>query len=141
MRSLCCRSRRWLGLAGAALALIGSAGCGAKTQPVQGKVVFKDRTPLTGGLVLFEPAEGTARACARGDIQPDGTFRLSTYAKDDGALEGRHRVLVAPPLPDNPRDLGKALVIHPRYEQFETSKLEFTVTRGKNDFTIVVDKP
>ncbi len=41
-----------------ALVLAMAGGCGSgNTSPVKGKVVFKDGSPLTGGLVLFKPVE------------------------------------------------------------------------------------
>ncbi len=126
---------------GLALALNGGCG-GQKTYPVQGRVVFKDGTPMAGGMVVFEPVDPATRVSARGEIESDGTFFLSTFGKDDGAVLGKHRVLISPPLPSNFKESrAPARVIHPRYESFETSKLERTVTSGKNDFEIVIEKP
>lgn len=122
--------------------LAGLAGCGGRLRPVEGQVVFKDGQPLAGGLVVFdriEPAE--PRLSARGNLGPDGKFRLSTYTQDDGALEGRYRVAVAPPLPEDARDIGRVQVLHRRYESVETSGLEFQVTGGKNEFRITVERP
>lgn len=75
-------------LAGASLL----AGCGGKHEvvPVEGKVTYNG-TPLRFGSVAFQPEIGPR---ASGDIQPDGTFRLSTYGQFDGAIPGKHRVSV-----------------------------------------------
>jgi hypothetical protein len=139
MRSL---HREWLGLIVALVSLV-AAGCGGNTTfPVEGKVVFKDGTPLHGGLVMFElVGDDAAKTCARGDIQPDGTFRLSTFKRNDGALPGRHRVSVTQPLPKGREsELGKR-IIHRRFEDYDTSQLEFTIERGKNQITIEVERP
>jgi hypothetical protein len=127
------------------LAGLSLAGCGGSNlYPAQGKVIFKDGTPLTAGWVVFESATPGAKAGARGDIQPDGTFQLSTSKEGDGALEGPYRVAVVPPLPPGAKE-GTPVrpLIHPRFQRPETSHLEFTVTpdKQKNYFTIVVDKP
>jgi hypothetical protein len=129
------------------LLLLLVAGCGGnKTYPVQGRVVFKDGTPiepLVGGQVVFEPLDPGAKESARGIIQPDGTFRLGTHDTADGAPLGRYRVLVSPqPLP--PKDAEKrppAPVVDLRYQSPDKSPLEQTVTTGPNDFTITVERP
>jgi hypothetical protein len=123
------------------LVLALAAGCGGDgLYPAGGKVAFKDGTPLQGGLVVFEPTNPAVKVGARGDIQPDGTFRLGTRKEGDGALEGHYRVTVA--VPHRFEGGGFKPVIHPRYEHLDSSKLEFTVTRDKdkNQFAIVVEK-
>src|SRR5262245_13341051 len=94
---------RWLWAAAAVLALASAPGCGGnRTYPVQGRVVFKDGAdirPLVGGLVVFEPLDPGGKDSARGEILPDGTFRLGTYKEADGAPPGRYRALVTPPTP------------------------------------------
>jgi hypothetical protein len=135
--------RRSITIALSALALLWVVGCGGKKlYPVEGKVVFPDGTPLTGGWVEFEPLDAKGTVSAKGRIQTDGTFRLGTHGEDDGAIEGRYRILVVPPLPPRLEE-RKAFkpVIAPRYQSFEKSGLEFTVTPGKNVCPIKVEKP
>jgi hypothetical protein len=70
-----------------------STGCGDKTGavPVTGKVSYNGE-PLKNGTVMFIPdGGGTA---ATGEIQPDGTFQLTTFRKDDGAVPGDYTVVV-----------------------------------------------
>jgi hypothetical protein len=130
-------------LAVLALILAAAVGCGSgKTTPVRGKVVFKDGTPLSGGLVLFRPVDEKLQVSARGDIQKDGTFILGTYQEGDGAVPGKYQVAITPP--PRPTRLEKPIgppFIHPRFESYETSGLEFEVTHRKNEFTIQVQKP
>jgi hypothetical protein len=118
-------------------------GCGGKrTYQVAGKVTFKDGTPLNGGQVVFEPVDKDAKIGARGQIQADGTFRMGTYRDDDGVSEGKHKVLVVPPLPpilDERRPAPP--ILHPRFQKFDSSGLEYTVTRDNKEYHIIVEKP
>jgi hypothetical protein len=119
------------------------AGCGSgNTSPVRGKVVFKDGSPLNGGLVRFRPVDEKLQVSARGDIQEDGTFILGTYKDDDGAVPGKYQVAITPPPRPKKREkpIGRP-AIHSRFEKFETSGCEVEVKRGPNDFKIEVDKP
>jgi hypothetical protein len=80
--------------------------------------------PLTKGTVTFEP-DGAGKE-ATGEIQADGTFVLSTYKKDDGAVLGNHRVTVS----------NVPKTIPAKYSSPATSKLEMEVSEGKTDYTI-----
>jgi hypothetical protein len=69
-------------------------GCGGRgTTPVQG-VVRLEGTPVTGATVLFMPDGQPRGRPASGFTQSDGTFQLTTYRQDDGALPGTYRVVV-----------------------------------------------
>jgi hypothetical protein len=146
MDSVSLLGRGWLRVLGTTLILIAVAGCsGAKTQPVRGNVVFKDGTPATGGTVIFEPVDKNIQVSARGDIEPDGSFRLGTYTHDDGAPEGAYHVLVVPPAPPEEKDERRPQrpPISRKYLSPGTSPLKATVTRDrqKNDFTFELDRP
>jgi hypothetical protein len=125
------RPGRALILSSAALLLVPflGAGCGssaaqgAATLPVKGKVVLKGK-PLTKGTIRFEP-EGAGKE-GFGEIQPDGTFVLTTYKKDDGAVVGNHRVSI--------NTIDKSVPV--KYGSPNTSKLEIEVSEGKTDYTI-----
>jgi hypothetical protein len=69
------------------------AGCnrGPLVVPVSGKVLYNGK-PLQFGSVTFQPPSGQP---AQGEIQHDGTFVLSTYRPNDGAVVGTHKVRVA----------------------------------------------
>jgi hypothetical protein len=80
------------------------AGCGGgefSTASVTGKVVMNGQ-PVTEGVITFAPlGDGKSDEVgkpASGDVGPDGTFTLSTYEDNDGAVVGRHRVMYALPL-------------------------------------------
>jgi hypothetical protein len=46
------------------------------------------------GVVTFEPGDGFGRR-ARGQLQPDGTFVLTTDKDGDGVVAGHHQVSIA----------------------------------------------
>jgi hypothetical protein len=134
-----------------ALAVVVAVGCGGNNGPptyrAGGKVAYSDGTPLTRGRVSLSPTESTANVSARGEIQPDGTFELTTFISGDGAVPGRYKALVVvPPVFQNPRwgpsNPPSEPLINARFANFETSGLEFTVTDdpAKNQFNIVVTK-
>lgn len=115
------------------------AGCGPKrptTAPVKGKVLLDGR-PLTTGNVGTFPTAGRG---AHGDIQPDGTFELHTYSKNDGALLGKHKVGVVaydtsgPKGPESP--YGKLLVPQV-YTNPETSGFTIDVQPGGIDDVVL----
>jgi len=122
-------------------------GCGgASVFPAGGKVVFKDGTPLNGGVILCEPVDEEVKVSVRGYIGEDGTFRLGTFRDDDGAPAGKYKVRIQPPEKLSSRERERArpkFSIHPRFMDCNTSGLEITVTNesGKNDFTLQVEKP
>ncbi|MBL9162451.1 MAG: hypothetical protein JNL18_06965 [Planctomycetaceae bacterium] len=61
--------------------------------PVRG-VVTVDGKPFAAGKVMFAPvAKGESRNAGRaafGRLQPDGSFTLTSYDADDGAVVGDH---------------------------------------------------
>lgn len=113
------------------------------TYQVSGKVLFADGTPLQGGSVICLSDSETVALSARGNIGKDGTFTLGTYEQADGAIAGRHLVAIDPPLPAefNP-DAGPApRVIHRRFQQHDTSGLEFSVSESDtNEVLLEVSK-
>jgi hypothetical protein len=123
-------------------------GCGEsrrETFPVRGTVTFKDGQPLAGGVVEFQSiGAGDEQINARGEIQADGTYRLTTYEEADGAVAGRHQVIVLPPVDTTGSNMSgppPPEVLHRRFQSYETSGLEFTVQPGENQYPIVVDRP
>jgi hypothetical protein len=85
-----CHGLARVGFAGAVLAL---AGCGSdqlKTAIVRGTVTYNGK-PVPNGTISFIPTSGPS---ATGEIQPDGSYTLTTYRKGDGAVLGRHTVVI-----------------------------------------------
>jgi hypothetical protein len=129
-------------LAAAAIALP-AVGCGkAKpaTAPVTGRVLL-DGKPVAGAAVMFEPVGGGVPA--RGSTGGDGGFTLSTFARDDGAIVGQHRVSVSKFVVEGvaANELGleaapgqqgvqPKAAVPTRYADPKTSGLEATVEAG-----------
>jgi hypothetical protein len=58
---------------------------------VRGKITYNGK-PVTVGTVTFYPE--VMGPAGYGAINPDGTYTLSTYEKDDGAVVGKHKVAI-----------------------------------------------
>jgi hypothetical protein len=119
------------------LLLLGAvAGCGGSLQPVRGTVAFEDGEPISAGMVVFESKDGQPIVTARGEIQPDGRYQLSTHRSGDGVPPGVYRVLVTPPPPEDPLGRFAKPPFDERYLDFKSSGLEFEVRSGPNEFPI-----
>jgi hypothetical protein len=75
------------------------AGCGddagnVEVHPVRGVVKFDGQPMKGGGSIAFIPVSATSGKTAGGEILPDGTYVLSTYADGDGSMTGDFRVVV-----------------------------------------------
>ncbi len=139
------RCRRLRGLAVTLLLTSLVSGCGRGIHPVEGHVVWKDGSPakeLKGAQISFELAE--KQTSARGTIQEDGSFRLTTKDPGDGALAGEHKVVIVEvgrkPLggPD-----GTALApgaMDSRYSDPSTTDLRATIKRGTNKVKLTVER-
>lgn len=129
-----------------AASFLGAAGgCGNNRLPIapaEGNVVYQGQ-PLAFGSVMFQPTKGPP---ARGVIQPDGSFQLSTYGNNDGAVIGSHRVRVAcfesqkPSSDDNNASsgivgLGRSLIPE-RYSNLEASGLRVEVKAANESFVL-----
>ncbi|WP_425395293.1 hypothetical protein [Aeoliella sp.] len=115
-----------------------SVGCNesATIAPFTGTVTYNGK-PLEFGSVTFQPAAGGA--IARAQIQPDGTFELTTDGRT-GAPIGMNNVRVtcfanqkpgAAQAGDGEASLGKALIPE-RYSRFSSSGLTIEVKAGEN---------
>jgi hypothetical protein len=141
----------------AALCLLVVQGCGRsrpETSPVTGHVTYGGK-PVSSGRIVFYPSHGRS---AMGTIEPDGSYRLTTFDPGDGALLGRHRVtieatrIVRAPQPKNlgeesqfngvaANGLAVLWLVPEKYSRPESTPLTAEVTRGKNtiDFKLVAE--
>jgi len=105
-----------------------AVGCGKSNLGKVTGVVTQDGQPVTtGGSVMFTPQAADGKAGV-GAIGPDGSYVISTYGDEDGAVIGSHRVVISL---DEPAE-GKPLPTPPA--------LEYEVGSGQNVFDIELSK-
>ncbi|MCC9605862.1 hypothetical protein LOC68_20795 [Blastopirellula sp. JC732] len=117
-------------------------GAGLDTAPTTGEVIYNGK-PLPYGSVSFRPKAGTP---ATGDIQPDGSFTMSTYRDGDGAIVGLNEVLVnvteahagtsKPVDPGMEAPVAKSLIPQ-KYTAFSTSGITFEVKKGEKNHLVI----
>ena len=132
-------SVRCLVLAGLATILV-ATGCSNKPRPypVNGQIVFDDGEPLTGGRIEVRSLEHPL--VARGSVDRDGKFQLTTYEFNDGAVAGKHEVLIVKKFTANIDDVAKhakhaalARTLDSKYTRYRTSGLTIDVEPGDNN--------
>jgi predicted small lipoprotein YifL len=109
------------------ITICGCGPSGPATFPVTGKVTFEDGTPVKIGLIEFRSAD---RTIARGKIEQDGAYSLTTFEPNDGALEGEHQVviqqlIITEDLSFGAHDHGKR--VPPTYADYSSSPLQAVV--------------
>ena len=113
-------------------ALPGCGRSGPKTVSVSGKVTYKGK-PVSKGNVVFQPVDlpkGRPFRPSRGELREDGSYRMSTFSRDDGPMPGKYRViirsLVSGPTPENPA-APYIWAVPRRYTDTKTTPLEATI--------------
>ena len=81
------------------------------------------------------------RHAANGEIHPDGSFKLGTREPGDGAVVGTYRAAVMPVALSEAEQSRRKPILHHRYEDMDTSGLEFEVRPGRNEITLHVARP
>jgi len=123
-----------------------AAGCSGGGRPVgrvSGIVTYGGK-PVPTGTVVFMPTESGPPAY--GNIDPDGRYTLSTYSPGDGAVLGKHAVMITaleqltPAEAANPNRMPKML-IPAKYNDTKTSGLTADVRAGENtiEFDLTAD--
>lgn len=131
----CC----WAGWLGTALLVLAGGCSGEGLYPVEGQIVDAHGQPiaeLEDGTVEFEALE--APVSAIGDIDEEGYFRMTTKRPGDGAVLGKHRVLIMQP--SVAADEPVVQVIDPKYHAYATSGLEVTVEPKRNKIRLPVER-
>jgi hypothetical protein len=123
--------------------LVALTGCSTSgdfpTAATSGRVICEGQ-PVPHVMVHFEPIqEGKAGLVGKGGFaiaRPDGTFTISTYGTEDGAVVGKHRVRVGRPHPGEHPNFKCACYINE-----EVDLMEVEVKKGqKNEFELVLRK-
>jgi hypothetical protein len=111
------------------VAALGCAEKGPELTEVTGRVLV-DGKPLTTGSVVTLPTQGRG---ARGTIDAEGNFTLSTSDMGNGAMPGKHQVaVIAMEESDNPSpEAPRRSLIPQKYSSAETSGLFIDVTPGE----------
>lgn len=104
------------------------------TFPVSGRVLLPDGKPAEHALVVLHPVGDAGEGVGKphGKVGADGTFKLTTYAADDGAPAGEYRVTVELWLAGK-GDEPPANRLNPKFSKPETSGLAATVGAGLTD--------
>jgi hypothetical protein len=131
-----------------ALALLAVAGCSSDPRmpyPVKGVIIYENGQPakeLAGYSVSFMPASGEGLPSSFGNVEGDGTFVLSCKKKGDGAVAGKHHVVVSPPEPED--EEGDKPKRRPALSKVSldpaTAAQEVTVEPKSNDITLKVKR-
>lgn len=132
-------------LCGCSLVLL-TAGCGGEPglARVKGRITYKGK-PVAKGEVFFTPEEAGKRG-AKGILDSDGYYSLTTYENGDGAYVGKHKVSVISQGPDKPippKMKGRMMeedmqgsgdpLIPKKYFSAQTSGLTTEVADGKTN--------
>jgi hypothetical protein len=102
--------------------------------PVQGKV-FYEKKPAFKALVFLHPAEPAdpPDPLPRGVVREDGSFRITTYAPEDGAPVGQYTVTVVWKSQSRYGDSTETNLLPARYMSPATSNLTVQVREGTNE--------
>jgi hypothetical protein len=123
------------------------SGCGRRTKvyPVHGRVITSDAAPVKYGIVEFRSLD--SGQLARGKLDQDGKFTLTTFRPDDGAVEGKHAVVVVQLIFGNIAGLDVQHVhdhgpaIDPKFSSYQKSGLSATVNPTEdNSILLVVER-
>jgi hypothetical protein len=130
------------------ISILPLAGCGSDnrlpTATVKGKVTYNGE-PLQIGSLLFVPVGGGPSAEA--NIDRNGNYAVGTYETTDGAVLGKHQVLITAftspggsGLPEDAvkGDAAPVSVIPEKFGDLAKSGLEVEVKSGKNDVDFVL---
>lgn len=115
-------------------------GCdhGPQVVPATGAVYYNDE-PLPFGSIMFQPTRGQP---ATGQIEPDGTFEMSSFRQGDGATVGPQKVRINCYSSQSPLEKSKpvvgersigALLIPRKYTSFDASGFTAEVLAEGNE--------
>lgn len=116
--------------------LLSVAGCGGGgiTEPVTGKVTFKDDgSPVAGGTIVF--ADMTENSSSLGYIEQDGTYTLGTFDESDGAPVGKYKVTII-----GDSEYGQKSAVAQQFGNQDRTPLEAEVTQGPNTIDFQVER-
>jgi hypothetical protein len=110
-------------------------GCGNESPDVElldvsGSVYFEGQ-PMVGALIVFHPLDaGAVTTRPRGYVLDDGSFRLTTFSRNDGIPAGRYAVTVT--LRQGDDDDLRTTWLPAHYMAPETSGLSAEIIPGRH---------
>ena len=114
-------------------------GCGSNV-PLTGTVTFADDgNPLTAGIICFVDGH----FLARGHLQSDGTYKISSTGRNDGLPKGMYKVYFVGAELITSEAGGNSIytpLIHHRYSNPDTSGIEFEVDGKTRRFDFTVER-
>jgi hypothetical protein len=133
----------------ALVVVIAAAGCNSKgpvlpaVVPAKGVIQLASGQPIREGRLELSPKD-VGGVEAFGDVKSDGSFTLTTYKRDDGAVPGRYVVKISPynyaGPGGNPVPIRSAGQIPGKYLEAETSKLEVEIKKPDNDLHLRLEE-
>ena len=124
----------WMAAGFSAICVCLALGCQPQLElvPLKGQVKYRN-VPLEYGSVMFQPVGGGP--LARGQIQADGSFQLTTLAQGDGVKPSTSRVRITAFEAQKPTALAKESqelmlgesAIPKKYQHFGTSEIRIEV--------------
>ena len=126
-------------ITGVALFCLAVCGCqkSSTTIPVKGQVLLADGSPAKGGTVEFRTTDDEGNTVnASGQIEPDGSFQLTTFAPHDGVLPGKHQAILLNPSAGEGESPAAVAIFPRKYERYDTSGLEVVVDAGSSEVVI-----
>lgn len=106
--------------------------------PVQGWAYYQG-TPMPGAVLAFTPLADKKGVAARGVVQADGSFTLTTYQDSDGAVEGEYAVTATWREKSRKGQTGASLLPE-RYGKADQSGLRATIRAERNVVTLELRK-
>ena len=137
--------RRWCPILAALLVAVVGCGPSRGVIPVTGIAKLKDGTPLARGHVFLT---GGGETGARGQIGPDGTFRLGTFTATDGAKPGTYTASILGATEEDTRSYDEKLnqtkpappsLVDKKYDAAATSDLRVEIKPPKTHLELVLE--
>jgi hypothetical protein len=126
------RAAAFSGLVAAVATLVGCSS--GSLEPVSGKVVYPDGTPVPAGTITFNNSE--KQVSATGVIAQDGTFTLN-FGESEGAPAGEYKVVIS----GGGDSYDAKPTVASIYGDPINTPLRQTIVDGKNELEIKVERP
>ena len=147
-------AKQWIALVAIAFTFASASGCGSSRDPnwlpvfpATGKVSFQGAAP-GGAYVVLHPKQANSPVAAsnvspHAAVEPDGTFKISSYSASDGAPPGDYVVTLEwkKTVKDSRGEPGPGPNVLPaKYAQAATSPITVTIAQGPTQIPPIVLK-